>query len=107
MLKCIKVLRNKVPQYLRHVYIKRKQSDYFEYMKVNANDNTVVCQVDYAENFSLDNQNQIQSAHWGKKLISIFTAYTWMGGSAGDGQSFGLVSNSIKHTLYDFSLFKY
>ena len=82
------------------MYIKRKQSDYFEYMKVNANDNTVVCQVDYAENFSLDNQNQIQSAHWGKKLISIFTAYTWMGGSAGDGQSFGLVSNSIKHDKY-------
>ena len=76
-------------------------------MKIHANDNTVICQIDYAENFSIDYQNQIQSAHWGKKLISIFTAYAWMGGSGGDGQSFGLVSNSIEHTLYDFSLFNY
>ncbi|CAF3951677.1 unnamed protein product [Adineta steineri] len=96
VLKCAKLLQSKVPHYIRHVYIKRKQSDYFEYMKIHANDNTVICQIDYAENFSIGYQNQIQSAHWGKKLISIFTAYAWMGGSGGDGQSFAPLINQTK-----------
>lgn len=97
---CVKLLKDKTPDYLRHVYIKRKQSEYFDHIKANANNNTVVCQVDYAENFAIENQDQIQSAHWGKKFISIFTAYAWMGGSGGEGQSFGLASNSITHDKY-------
>ncbi|CAF2106749.1 unnamed protein product [Rotaria magnacalcarata] len=107
ILQCVKQLKDKTPSYLRHVYIKRKQSQYFEDIKTNARDNTVVCQVDYAENFAMDNQDQIQSAHWGKKFVSIFTAYAWFGGSGGDGQSFGLVSNSITHNLFDSSVFRY
>ncbi len=44
-------------------------------MKENTNEGTAVCQVDYAENFILQNQDQISYAHWSKKQISIFTAY--------------------------------
>ncbi|CAF4113849.1 unnamed protein product, partial [Rotaria sordida] len=67
--KCVKQLKLKAPQYLSHVYIKRKQSCYFEYIKDNADYQIVVCQVDYAQNFGLDNQEQIQSAYWSKKYI--------------------------------------
>ncbi|CAF1680576.1 unnamed protein product [Rotaria sp. Silwood1] len=97
---CMKQLQQKTPQYLCHVFIKRKQSNYFEDIKETVNDDTVVCQVDYAENFTLQNQDQIQSAHWSKKQVSIFTAYAWMGGSGGQGYSFGLVSNQKKHNKY-------
>ena len=83
-----------------HVFVKRKQSDYFENLKKNLGDQTVLCQVDYAENFRINTQNQMQSEHWTKKFISISTAYAWMGGSNGEGQSFGLVSNSTKHDKY-------
>jgi hypothetical protein len=100
VLQCVKVLKNKTLQYLCHVFIKRKQSTYFEYIKDNTGDSTVVCQVDYAENFTLQHQDQIQSAHWSKKQVSIFTAYTWMGGSDGQGFSFGFVSNSTDHNKY-------
>jgi hypothetical protein len=100
VLQCVKRLQQKKAQYLWHVFVKRQQSDYFEFIKESANDGTVVCQVDYSENFTLQNQNQIQSAHWSKKQISIFTAYVWMGGSGGDGYSFGLVSNSTKHSKF-------
>lgn len=95
---CVKLLEQKTPQYLWHVYVKRKQSEFFEQIKNDADGSTVVCQVDYAENFGMEYQDQIQSAHWAKKYVSIFTAYAWWGGSGGEGQSFGLVSNSIKHT---------
>ncbi|CAF1624521.1 unnamed protein product, partial [Didymodactylos carnosus] len=100
VLQCAKVLKAKTPQFLWHVFVKRKQSDYFEDIKENLGDKTVVCQVDYAENFTLDTQNQIQAAHWAKRQVSVFTAYTWMGGSGGDGHSFGLVSNSTTHDKY-------
>ncbi|CAF4340794.1 unnamed protein product [Rotaria magnacalcarata] len=90
VLQCVKQLKDKTPSHLRHIYIKRKQSQYFEDIKTNARDNTVVCQVDYAENFSMDNQDKIQSAHWGKNFVPIFTAYGWFGGSGGDGQSFDI-----------------
>ena len=100
VLKCVKMLKSKTPQYLSHVFIKRKQSAYFEYIKDNADDTTVVCQVDYAENFTLQYQDQVQSAHWSKKQISIFTAYTWLGGSGGEGSSYGFVSNSTDHNKY-------
>ena len=34
------------------------------------------------------------------KQVPLFTAYTWMGGSGGDGYSFRFVSDSIKHDKY-------
>ena len=69
-------------------------------MKNNAGDQTVVVQVDFAENFNIDHQNQIQSSYWSKKSVSIFTAYAWYGGSGGEGQSFGLVFSSTTHDKY-------
>ena len=100
VLQCVQQLREKTPHYLSHVFVKRKQSSYFEHIKETAGDYTVVCQVDYAENFTLTNQDQIQSAYWSQKQVSIFTAYIWLGGSGGQGQSFGLVSNGTTHDKF-------
>ncbi|CAF4304875.1 unnamed protein product [Rotaria socialis] len=86
-------------QIINKIIDKKKVVKWFQWENINGR---AVKQVfsDYAENFTIDNQNQIQSAHWNKKYISIFTAYAWMGGSGGEGQSFGLVSNSTKHDKY-------
>ena len=99
-LQCAQQLEQKTPQYLWHVFVKRKQSVYFEDMKENGGDQTVICQIDYAENFTIHDQDQIQSAHWSLKQVSIFTSFTWFNGSGGQGQSFGLVSNSTKHNKF-------
>lgn len=100
VLQCVKELQNKTPQYLFHVFVKRKQSNFFEHIKENADGGTVVCQVDYSENFTLHEQDQIQLSYWSNRQISLFTAYAWMGGSGGEGYSFGLVANSTKHDKY-------
>ena len=76
VLQCAQQLEQKTPQYLWHVFVKRKQSVYFEDMKGNGGNQTVICQVDYAENFAIHDQDQIQSAHWSLKQVSIFTSYT-------------------------------
>ena len=38
--------------------MKRKQSIYFEDVEENAGDQTVICQVDYAENLTIHDQDQ-------------------------------------------------
>ncbi|CAF1383212.1 unnamed protein product [Adineta ricciae] len=100
VMKCVKQLKEKTPRYLCHVFVKRKQSKFFEYIKENADDGTVVCQVDYAENYTLQDQDQIQSAQWSKKQVSLFTAYAWFGGSGEEGHSFSFVSNSTTHDKF-------
>ena len=100
VLQCVQQLRVTTPHYLSDVFVKRKQCDYFEHIKETAGDRTVVRQVDYAENFTLTNQDQIQSTYWSQNQVSMFTAYIWMGGSGGQGQSFGLVSNGKTHDKF-------
>ena len=39
------------------------------------NESSVVLQVDFSENASLLQQNEIQSVHWTHKQVTIFTAH--------------------------------
>ena len=45
--------------------------------KNNVTGEQCIMQVDYSENFSHIEQNEIQSAHWSRKQLSIFTVYIW------------------------------
>ncbi|CAF4506552.1 unnamed protein product, partial [Didymodactylos carnosus] len=73
----MKLLKSKTEQFLFHVYIKREQSKYFEKLKLEVTDEKVVCQADFAENFDMKEQDEIQPAHWNTKTLSIFTTYAW------------------------------
>ncbi|CAF4195896.1 unnamed protein product, partial [Rotaria magnacalcarata] len=53
VIQCVKQLQKKMPQYLWYIFVKRKQSGYFGHIKENADDTTVVCLADYAENYTL------------------------------------------------------
>ncbi|CAM4792277.1 unnamed protein product [Rotaria magnacalcarata] len=94
---CIELLSSQVKTFLLHVYIKRQQYKFFEESKVNSYDKKIVIQVDYSENFEIKQQDEIQSAHWSCKSISIFTAHAWSGT---DHYSFALVSDNISHDKY-------
>jgi len=52
------------------VYIKQEQSKYFEKLKTEGSDEKIVLQVDFAENFSMKEQDEIQKAHWNTKPLS-------------------------------------
>ncbi len=80
-----------------HVYIKRQQSKFFEESKINASNKKIVVQVDYSENFETKQQDEVQSAHWNSKSISIFTAHAWC---SGNDYSIALVLNDISHDKY-------
>ncbi|CAF2377023.1 unnamed protein product [Rotaria sp. Silwood2] len=94
---CIQPLSQKIKQYLNHVFIKRQQSNFFEQMKADSDEKSIVVQVDHAENFAIEEQDAVQSAHWSTKAISIFTAHAWCGPL---DFSFALPSDNISHNKY-------
>jgi hypothetical protein len=47
------------------------QSGLFERLKKDSDHRKIVVQVDYSENFPLNYQDAVQSAHWNIKTLSI------------------------------------
>ncbi|CAF0992261.1 unnamed protein product [Didymodactylos carnosus] len=98
--KCVQILESKLPHFLKHVFIKREQSKYFESIKLNTTDQYCLLQYDYSENFSTVHQNGIQLAHFSKKQLSLFTAHVWAGAQ---NYSYVLVFNNQTHNKHTVS----
>ncbi|XP_063220054.1 uncharacterized protein LOC134529662 [Bacillus rossius redtenbacheri] len=89
-------LKSKLKDFLVHTYIKRIQAKTFETIKSNVNGSEIVIQVDFAENASLVNQNEIQSAHWSHGQSTLFTIYAWINKNLTEGCV--IVSDDFEHT---------
>jgi hypothetical protein len=62
--------------FLLHSYIMTQQREYIKNLRLNSTENTyVVCQLDFAENFSIFHQREVQGFHWSNKQITIFTVH--------------------------------
>lgn len=88
------------PQFLRHCFIKREQSNTFTKFDVpRAKDvqleNEGVLQIDFAENFVCQGQDEVQAAHWHQKQLTLFTSALYYGE---DVHSKVFVSDNEKHT---------
>ena len=55
-------LMEKIPTFLTHVFVKREQSSCFQEKLSNIPDGNAVIQVDFSENYSFQQQGEIQSA---------------------------------------------
>lgn len=90
-------LNSQLRGFKTHTYIKRVQSAYFEFCKENVKSlkNEAVMQVDFAENYSLIQQDEIQSAHWSHSQVAIFTCCIWHSDKV---YSFGVISDDLKHS---------
>ena len=76
VLHCLQELQAQLPQFLWHAYIKQKQADSYEAHKLkvqNDESGSVLLQMDFAENATCVMQDEIQSAHWKQKHISMYT----------------------------------
>lgn len=72
-------------QFLKHSYVKRSQSDTFnKFDRPRASEEkyTVegLLQIDFAENFVCQFQDEIQVAHWNQKQVSLFTSALYFNG---------------------------
>lgn len=66
------------PQFLRHSYIKTAQSNTFNSFDIPWSSNSHyghegTLQVDFGETFVCEAQDEVQSAHWNQRQLSLFT----------------------------------
>lgn len=66
------------PQFLRHSFVKRQQSDSFNLYDLPRAKNPefgaeAVLQIDFSENFVCESQDEVQSAHWNQRQLTLFT----------------------------------
>ena len=79
LMDCFDILKQQSSYFLKHTYIKRIQSRAFisERESLKDDDSTVVIQVDFAENYTTQIQNAIQSSYWVSKQFTLFTVCAW------------------------------
>ena len=78
-------IRTIIPQFLQHCFVKRHQAASYNEEREKAtsglNDPTdAVIQIDFSENYTCVAQDEIQSAHWNQRQVSLFTVATWHSG---------------------------
>lgn len=95
-------LEVQLPLFKHHFFVKRAQQNYFEAIKENIKPGTLILQMDFAENYRLICQNEVQSAHFNYKQVSIFTCVAWM---FGETKSFAIISDSLQHNKIDVYVF--
>ncbi|CAF4215535.1 unnamed protein product [Adineta steineri] len=65
---------------LHHHYIKEQQKQYIAELKKKSNDKDyAVVNCDFAENYALVPQREVQAAHWFQQQIAIFTIHVKIG----------------------------
>lgn len=87
-------------QFLKHSFIKRSQSDTFnlhDIPRASSVEYTLeaLLQMDFAENFVCEAQDEVQPAHWNQRQLSLFTTAFYHNEQF---QAKVFVSNSLSHT---------
>jgi hypothetical protein len=95
-----KELRSQLKPFLLHTFLKRRQAEHFENLKASVDGSTAVLQVDYSENFSFGEQNEIQTAHWSNVQCTLFTGFAWLNKNV--TRSYVLVSDHGKVSVYTY-----
>ncbi|CAF1539642.1 unnamed protein product [Rotaria magnacalcarata] len=84
--------------FLKHSYIATEQSNYIRRIKSEANEyDTIVIHMDFAENYSLLQQNSIMQAHWATPQATIFTIHAKI--SKDNHHSMAIISDYLEHDV--------
>ena len=78
--KAVEVLQGQLSKFLWHSFVKFQQSSSYNDDRNDAiaeDSNLVLVQFDFSENASTFNQDEIQSAYFAKRQITIFTVVIW------------------------------
>lgn len=69
-------LSSQLPRFTWHVFIKREQAKSYDKHKDMAkllDSDSCVVQMDFAENYTVTFQDEIQSAHWRQRQVTVYT----------------------------------
>lgn len=88
------LFQEKFASFKQHCYVNEVQKTHFKNLRDSLDDYSAVFQFDFAENFCLKQQREIQSAYFTNQQVSIFTAVAWVKGAI---ESFAIVSDTLSH----------
>lgn len=81
-----------LPLFKQHFFVKRAQQNHLDITKNNLKEGELVLQIDFAENYRIVFQNEIQSAHFSYNQVSIFTCVAW---TFNNIQSYAIISTRV------------
>ena len=80
----VSYLKPKLQDFVRHVFVAKWDDEQFKNCLANFRDDTIVSVIDFAENYSFEVQNEVQSMHWFSYQITILVHITWVRNPAPD-----------------------
>lgn len=93
-----KDLKTQLKSFLIHVYVKRKQAAHMIKLQNEVDGRKILLQVDFSENATLHEQDEIQSVHWGHGQATVFTAHAWIDATDNTRESIVIISDELQHT---------
>ena len=84
-----------LPEFLRHVYVKRCQEVSHQQHIEESSAAKCVVQIDSTEYYTCVFQDEVQSAHWNQKQLTVFTACVWKGPK--NITSYAVIADSTVH----------
>ncbi|GFR23820.1 uncharacterized protein TNCT_426351 [Trichonephila clavata] len=70
-------LHDSTAKFKLHSFVKNVQSNYFQNVKRVLTSEKAIVQIDFAENYTLISQDEIQSVHWSHGQVMLFTRCIW------------------------------
>ncbi|CAF2747777.1 unnamed protein product [Rotaria sp. Silwood2] len=81
--------------FLLHWFHTKEQKEYIKSLRINSSQTTyIVAQLDFAENFTLFRQREVQGYHWNNQQVTIFTVHLKIGSIH---QNIVLISDYMSH----------
>ena len=68
---------SQIAELKKHIYVNRKQLEYFNSTKDDLKVREILMSIDYSENYVNKEQQEIQSTYFGHECFSIFTGYCY------------------------------
>ena len=67
------LIKDKLPDFVRHVFVRRMQAKYFDVAKSSLQEGEVLIQMDFSQNYQHKTQDEIQSAYYAYESSTLFT----------------------------------
>ena len=95
------MFNTQMPVLKKYIFVKHKQNTFYNNVKDNLEENEVLVDVVYRENYSNKDQQEIQSAYFGHNILSIFMACCCFCGDDREvvSKNITVTSNATDHSL--------
>ncbi|CAF1510324.1 unnamed protein product [Adineta ricciae] len=82
-------------KFLTHSYFNREQRSYINNLRLLSSDTSyATVQIDFAENYTIIRQREVQAAHWNNVQVTIFTVHIKVGTTH---KNMAIVSDYMRH----------